>query len=53
MGIECWWQYDPEYDIPSAKTCPECGGSGKDNVTLNCDCWRCKGSGKIDLDDKG
>ena len=33
-------------------TCPECGGSGKDNATLDWKCWRCKGLGTIrDEDD--
>ncbi len=41
MGIECW----RDYDLPKRKTCPECGGSGKDNATLDWKCWRCNGSG--------
>lgn len=46
MGIECWWNYA----FPTRKTRPECGGSGKDNLTLDCKCWRCGGSGEIDID---
>ncbi len=40
-----------DYDLPKRKTCPECGGSGKDNATLDWKCWRCNGSGEVDIDE--
>jgi len=47
MGIECWW----DYDLPKKRTCPECGGSGKDNATLDWKCRRHNGSGEVDIDE--
>ena len=50
MGIEGgWWSFTPEDEY---KTCPECGGSGKDNDTLDWKCWRCNGIGRIKLSSK-
>lgn len=50
MGIEGgWWTFTPEIRF---ETCPECGGSGKDNATLDWKCWRCGGSGEIKVEDK-
>lgn len=50
MPIESgWWTYTSE---KKCIICPECGGSGKDNATLDWKCWRCKGLGTIrDEDD--
>lgn len=44
-----WWTYTLER---KRKTCPECGGSGKDNATLDWKCCRCKGLGMIKEEDK-
>ena len=33
MGIEgLWWKFTSETEY---ETCPECGGTGKENVTLD------------------
>lgn len=45
MGIEGgWWSLTLETEY---ETCPECGGSGKDNATLDWKCWGCNGIGRI------
>ena len=47
MSIEGgWWTftYEDEYE-----TCPECGGSGKDNATLDWKCWNCNGIGRVKI----
>ena len=45
MSIEGgWWTFTPER---SYRTCPECGGTGKDNATLDWKCWGCNGIGEI------
>ena len=37
MGIEGrLWSFTPETEY---ETCPECGGTGKDNATLDCKCY--------------
>ena len=46
MSIENRWDYDP----PTRKTCPECGGTGKDNATLDWKCYMCNGLGTIEID---
>ena len=50
MGIEGgWWTFAPER---SYRICPECGGTGKDNATLDWKCWRCNGIGEINEKEK-
>ncbi len=46
MSIEPWrdYEFDNEYE-----TCSECGGSGKDNATLDWKCWKCDGIGRIKI----
>ena len=45
MGIEGgWWSFTPEIEY---ETCPECGGTGKDNATLDWKCYVCNGLGRI------
>lgn len=45
MGIEgCWWNFTPEIEY---ETCPECGGTGKDNASLDCKCYFCNGLGEF------
>lgn len=45
MGIEGgWWSFTPETEY---ETCPECGGTGKENITLDCECYVCNGLGRI------
>ena len=36
-----------EDEYENTKTCPECGGTGKDNDTLNCSCYLCNGRKRI------
>lgn len=48
MSIERW----QEYDLQKKKKCPECAGTGKDNATLDWKCWRCEGSGEIDIEER-
>ena len=43
-----WWTFTSEIRYI---TCPECGGSGKENSRLDCGCFRCGGSGEIRKDD--
>lgn len=40
------WEYE-RYSYRQDNTCPECGGTGKENKTLDCKCWRCGGLGSI------
>ena len=48
-GIEGgWWTYTSESKY---KTCPICGGTGKDS-TLDWKCFRCGGSGEVREDDE-
>ena len=45
MGIEGgWWTFTPETEY---ETCPECGGTGKENATLDHKCYVCNGLGRI------
>ena len=45
MGIEGgWWTFTPETEY---ETCPECGGTGKENITLDSECYLCNGLGRI------
>ena len=43
MSFENWC----DYSVPEYKTCPECGGTGKDNATLDWKCYCCNGLGRI------
>lgn len=38
---------DNAYYKETKKTCPECGGSGKDNASLDWKCYYCDGLGKV------
>lgn len=44
-----WWSFTPETRY---ETCPECGGSGMNNGTLDSKCWHCNGTGEVKADDK-
>ena len=45
MGIEGgWWNFTPDTEY---ETCPDCGGTGKDNATLDWKCYVCNGLGRI------
>lgn len=37
------------YDSYKWITCPRCGGSGKDNDTLDHNCFECHGSGQLHI----
>lgn len=50
MSLDNWEKYD--YNLQKRKTCPECGGSGKDNATLDWKCWKCNGIGIIKIKEK-
>lgn len=50
MVIETMFLEDTEDS--KFKTCPECGGNGKDNDTLDWQrCWLCDGIGKVLIDE--
>ena len=42
-----YYSYETEYE-----TCPDCGGTGKDNATLDWKCYRCNGLGRIKKEEK-
>ena len=45
MGIEGgWWNFTPDTEY---ETCPDCGGTGKENCTLDWICYTCGGLGRI------
>ena len=45
MGIEGrLWSFTPKTEY---ETCPECGGTGKENITLDSECYLCNRLGRI------